>query len=93
RMKDPRSGYAKTFLRQMEDCLGLAIDKGVRIVTNAGGLNPHGLAVALRELAERLGISADIAFVDGDDLLDRTAELQLGDPLTANAYLGAFGIK
>ncbi|GAA3698702.1 acyclic terpene utilization AtuA family protein [Gordonia hankookensis] len=93
RMKDPRSGYAKTFLRQMEDCLGLAIDKGVRIVTNAGGLNPHGLAVALRELAERLGISADIAFVDGDDLLDRAAELQLGDPLTANAYLGAFGIK
>ncbi|GAC67799.1 acyclic terpene utilization AtuA family protein [Gordonia soli] len=93
RLKDPKTGYAKTFLRQMEDCLGLAVDKGVRIVTNAGGLNPHGLAVALRELADRLGVSADVAFVDGDDLVDRASELDLGTPLTANAYLGAFGIK
>ena len=45
RLKDPALGYAKTFLRQMEDCLGLAIDKGVRIVSNAGGLNPHGLSL------------------------------------------------
>ncbi|MEE3851162.1 acyclic terpene utilization AtuA family protein [Gordonia sp. LSe1-13] len=93
RMKDPKSGYAKTFLRQMEDCLGLAIDKGVRIVANAGGLNPHGLAVALRELADSLGVDAAIAFVDGDDLTDRAADLGLGNPLTANAYLGGFGIK
>ncbi len=93
RMKDPGLGYAKTFLRQMEDCLGLAIDKGVRIVANAGGVNPHGLAVALRQLAENLGIDAEVAFVDGDDLLDRVEELGLGTPLTANAYLGAFGIK
>ncbi|GAB91430.1 acyclic terpene utilization AtuA family protein [Gordonia rhizosphera] len=93
RMKDPKTGYAKTFLRQMEDCLGLAVDKGVRIVANAGGLNPHGLTVALRELAENLGIDAEVAFVDGDDLRDRAEELGLGTPLTANAYLGAFGIK
>ncbi|MFW0795494.1 acyclic terpene utilization AtuA family protein [Gordonia sp. CPCC 205515] len=93
RMKDPKTGYAKTFLRQMEDCLGLALDKGVRIVTNAGGLNPHGLTVALRELTEKLGLEADIAFVDGDDLGDRATELGLGEPLTANAYLGGFGIK
>lgn len=93
RLKDPTTGYAKTFLRQMEDCLGLAIDKGVRIVSNAGGLNPHGLAVALRGLAETLGLDVNVAFVDGDDLLDRAAELGLGSPLTANAYLGAFGIK
>ena len=93
RLKDPALGYAKTFLRQMEDCLGLAIDKGVRIVSNAGGLNPHGLAVALRELADKLGIDASVAFVDGDDLVDRADELGLGTPLTANAYLGAFGIK
>ena len=93
RMKDPKAGYAKTFLRQMEDCLGLAVDKGVRIVVNAGGLNPHGLTVALRELADSVGIDAGIAFVDGDDLTERAAELGLGTPLTANAYLGAFGIK
>lgn len=93
RLKDPNLGYAKTFLRQMEECLGLAIDSGVRIVSNAGGLNPHGLAVALRELAAKLGIDASVAFVAGDDLVDRAGELGLGDPLTANAYLGAFGIK
>ncbi|MGW5522514.1 acyclic terpene utilization AtuA family protein [Gordonia sp. NPDC003950] len=93
RLKDPTTGYAKTFLRQMEECLGLAVDKGVRIVANAGGLNPHGLAVALRELAERVGVDVGVAFVDGDDLLDRADELGLGKPLTANAYLGAFGIK
>jgi len=44
RMKDPSLGYAKTFLRQVEDTLGLALDKGVKIVANAGGLNPAGLA-------------------------------------------------
>ena len=93
RLKDPKTGYAKTFLRQMEECLGLAVDKGVRIVSNAGGLNPHGLAVALRELADKLGVDASIAFVDGDDILDRADDLGLGTPLTANAYLGAFGIK
>jgi hypothetical protein len=92
RMKHPDRGYAKTFLTQLEDCLGEARDRGVRIVTNAGGLNPAGLADAIRALTERLGIPARIAHVEGDDLQARAAELGLGDPLTANAYLGAWGI-
>lgn len=92
RMKHPERGYAKTFLTQLEDCLGEARDRGVRIVANAGGLNPAGLADAIRALAERLGIDARIAHVEGDDLLPRAAELGLGSPLTANAYLGAWGI-
>ncbi|HSQ65145.1 MAG TPA: acyclic terpene utilization AtuA family protein [Polyangiaceae bacterium] len=92
RMKDPRAGYAKTFHRQMEECLGLAIEKGVRIVTNAGGLAPAALAEALRALAAKLGIEARIAHVEGDDLLARAGELGLGAPLTANAYLGGWGI-
>jgi hypothetical protein len=92
RAKDPARGYARTFLAQMEECLGLAADRGVRIVVNAGGLHPAGLAAALRELAERLGVPSAIAHVEGDDLLPRAAELGLGVPLTANAYLGAFGI-
>src|SRR6478672_1253766 len=92
RMKDPNRGYAKTFLRQAEDCLGLALDRGVRIVANAGGLNPAGLADALREVNDKLGLSATIAHVEGDDLIGRAAELGLGSPLTANAYLGAWGI-
>ena len=92
RMKNPDGGYAKTFLRQLEECLGLAKDKGVRIVANAGGLNPAGLATAVRALADRLGIEASVAHVEGDDLLPRAGELGLGSPLTANAYLGAWGI-
>ncbi|BBX42039.1 acyclic terpene utilization AtuA family protein [Mycobacterium simiae] len=92
KMKHPERGYAKTFLTQLEDCLGEACDRGVRIVANAGGLNPAGLAEAIRGLAERLGIPARVAHVEGDDLLPRVAELGLGTPLTANAYLGAWGI-
>ncbi|MCZ4569321.1 acyclic terpene utilization AtuA family protein [Rhodococcus erythropolis] len=92
RMKDPSLGYAKTFLRQVEDTLGLALDRGVKIVANAGGLNPAGLADALREVNTRLGLNAKIAHVEGDDLVSRADELGLGSPLTANAYLGAWGI-
>ncbi|RZS43671.1 uncharacterized protein DUF1446 [Herbihabitans rhizosphaerae] len=92
RLKDPSRGYAKTFLRQMEQNLALAKAKGVTIVANAGGLNPAGLADALRDLAKRLDVDVSIAHVDGDDLLPRAAELGLGSPVTANAYLGAWGI-
>ncbi|MEO3925316.1 acyclic terpene utilization AtuA family protein [Micromonosporaceae bacterium B7E4] len=85
RHRDPELGYARTFLRQLEPCLGTALDRGVRIVTNAGGLHPAGLAAALGTLADRLGLPARIGYVEGDSL-DRP------DTLTANAYLGAFGI-
>ncbi|MEU4715270.1 acyclic terpene utilization AtuA family protein [Micromonospora purpureochromogenes] len=85
RMRDPALGYAKTFLRQLEGCLGTALDRGVRIVTNAGGLNPAGLAAAIGSLADRLGLTARIGYVEGD-------ALARPDALTANAYLGAFGI-
>jgi hypothetical protein len=104
RAKNPELGYAKTFLRQLEDTLGLALDKGVKIVANAGGLNPGALASAVRDLAERLGLSATVAHVEGDDLLARGDELGFRAPagrseatgdmtlLAANAYLGAWGI-
>ena len=92
RAKSPDRGYAKTFLTQLEDCLGLALDKGVRIVANAGGLNPAGLVTAVGALAERLGLSVHVAHVEGDDLVGRAEELGFGTPLAANAYLGAWGI-
>ena len=88
-LKDPGLGYARTFVRQAEDCLGLALEKGVRIVSNAGGLNPAGLAARLREIARGLGLDPVIAHVEGDDL--RPLGLWSG-ALTANAYLGGFGI-
>ena len=97
RMKDPSLGYARTFLRQLETTLGLAQDRGVRIVCNAGGLNPAGLADAVRALAARLGLDVAVAHVEGDDLLPRADELGLTGPdgrkpLAANAYLGGWGI-
>ncbi|MEE2054555.1 acyclic terpene utilization AtuA family protein [Nocardiopsis umidischolae] len=91
-LADPGRGYARTFLGQMRDCLTLITERRVRVVTNAGGLNPRGLADRLTELADGLGLDPRIACVTGDDLLHRAEELDLGSPLTANAYLGAFGI-
>jgi hypothetical protein len=107
KLKDPNGGYATTFLRQLEDCLGLAWEKGVRIVANAGGLNPAGCATAVRDLAQRLGLRVKVAHVEGDDVLPRMSELTAAgvdfahldtgaaltaDPLSANAYLGGWGI-
>ncbi|HEX5267228.1 MAG TPA: acyclic terpene utilization AtuA family protein [Acidimicrobiales bacterium] len=104
------TGYATTFLRQMEEVLGTCVDRGIRVVTNAGGLNPAGLAEKMRELADRLGTPVNVAHIEGDDLLGRIEELVAtgvpldhmdtgqpwsdlpGKPVTANAYLGAWGI-
>ena len=97
-------GYATTFLTQMEQVLGDCVDRRIKVVTNAGGLNPAGCATKVRELAERLGLDVAVAHVEGDDLLDRVdglrphlAHLDTGapltaDPVSANAYLGGWGI-
>ncbi|GIH18196.1 acyclic terpene utilization AtuA family protein [Rugosimonospora africana] len=85
RARDPSLGYARTFLRQLRSCLGEALDRGVKIVVNAGGLNPAGLADALTELADSAGRPAAIGYVTGD-------AIERPDALAANAYLGAFGI-
>ena len=110
RMKDPKAGYVPTFLRQMESILGECLAKSIKIVSNAGGLNPRGLARDLGAVAERLGLHPKIAVVEGDDLMGRLSDLEAsGEPLahletgvplkrapggvvTANAYLGGFGI-
>jgi hypothetical protein len=92
RLKNADGGYAKTFLRQLESTLGTALERGVKIVTNAGGLNPRSLSLAVGELAQRLGLDVRVAHVEGDELLPRAEELRLGSPVTANAYLGAWGI-
>jgi hypothetical protein len=88
-LKDAGLGYARTFVRQVEDCLGAALETGVKLVANAGGLNPAGLAEKLREVAAGLGLDPAIAHVEGDDV--RALGLSK-DALTANAYLGGFGI-
>ena len=110
RLEHPDLGFATTFLTQMEQVLGTCLAEGIVVVSNAGGLNPAGCAEALSALAARLGLSPKVAYVQGDDLLDRLDELaeagidlpnldtgeSLADlgvsPLTANAYLGGWGI-
>ncbi len=87
-LKDPSLGYARTFVRQLEECLGTALERGVRIVSNAGGLNPAGLADQVREVARGLGLDPAVAYVEGDDVRSHGFD----GALTANAYLGGFGI-
>jgi hypothetical protein len=84
RRKDPSLGYATTFLRQMEDVLGSCLERGVKIVANAGGLNPQGLAAKLTELAARLGLPAQVAYITGDDLAPAIGDLQAAGHELAN---------
>ena len=136
RAKRPGAGFARTFVDQMEQVMGTCLDRGIKVVSNAGGLDPGGCADAVAEVADRLGLAPTIAYVDGDDLMPRLPELLAsgalrpfdpstpaapdprlrrdfgeaglrnpdaneggtvfgGDPgrfVTANAYLGCFGI-
>ncbi len=106
RARKPGGGYAGTFVAQMEEVMGTCLDRGIKVVTNAGGLDPDGCAEAVAEVADRLGLSPRIAWVGGDDLTGRMDELVAAgaigpfgdepfDPdgmLTANAYLGCWGI-
>ncbi len=99
RRKQPELGYATDFIDAMRDVLGDALARGVRIVANAGGINPQGCAAALRALAAQQGLAPRIALVEGDDVSALLPELRaegLALPatvLSANAYLGALPIK
>lgn len=107
RQKDPAAGYATDFVDvAMRATLKDLVARGIRVVSNAGGMNPRGCVAALRRLADELGVEVSIATVEGDDVLpfaeslreggvrelggDRTLPTRL---LSANAYLGALPIK
>ena len=109
RARRPGTGYARSFLTQMEQVMGTCLDQGIRVVANAGGLDPDRCAEAVAEIGERLGLAPRVAYVNGDDLLPRLEELrdagvslahlETGEPVgdvgrfvSANAYLGCFGI-
>lgn len=74
--KRPELGYAVTFLKQMEGVMGTCLDKGIKVVVNAGGLNPSGLAKALKDVAKTLQLNPKIAYIEGDNLMPRLADLQ-----------------
>ena len=104
RNRNADGGYATTFLTQMEQVLGTCADRGIKVVSNAGGLNPSGCAERVREIAEKLGVSVRVAHIEGDDLMARIDGLRphldnldtgarlTAEPVSANAYLGGFGI-
>ena len=76
KLKNPEAGYTPTFLKQMEEIMGECLDKKIKVVSNAGGLNPRGLAQELLKIAEKLGLHPRIACIEGDDLMARLGELQ-----------------
>ena len=69
--KRPGGGYARSFVTQMEQVMGTCVERGVKVVSNAGGLDPDGCAEAVAEVAEGLGLSPTIAYVTGDNLMGR----------------------
>src|ERR1019366_5340676 len=80
--RDASRGWAHTFLTQMEEVLGTCVDRGIKVATTAGGLNPAGLADQVGRLADRLGLAVSVAHIEGDDLLPRVGELRAdGHPL------------
>jgi hypothetical protein len=83
RLKDADLGYARTFLRQLEEVAETCKARGIKIVVNAGGLNPAGCAAAARAIYQKLGIDAVVAHLEGDDLKEKLGDLQArGEALT-----------
>ncbi len=87
--RDPERSYATTFYRQMEQVLGTCVERGIKVVANAGGLNPGKLADRLRSLAAELGIEVKVAHVEGDDILGSIEKLQAGGEELSHLDTGA----
>jgi hypothetical protein len=89
RARDPRAGYARDFIGQVEQALPLLAERGTRVISNAGGVNPLGCRGALLEMAQRNGRSLEVAAVVGDDLLERLGELNASGVTLDNMDDGA----
>jgi len=111
KLKRDTGGYVGTFLKQLKEVLAICKEKNIKVVSNAGGLNPSGMAEAVETMALELGLDIKVAYIDGDDLMPQMETLQAkgerfenmdkgialsetkNPVLTANVYLGAWGIK
>ncbi|HOM13414.1 MAG TPA: acyclic terpene utilization AtuA family protein, partial [Rubrivivax sp.] len=90
RLKKPELGYATDFVAvTMNAILKDVVGRGIRIVSNAGGVNPEGCAAALRALAAEQGVSVRIATVSGDDVMPLLPALRQGTPAVAELQSGA----
>ena len=77
-------GYVGTFLKQFKDVASACQERGIKIVTNAGGLNPVSMAAKVEEIVEELGLNLKVAYIDGDDLIPRLDELNEEGELLKN---------
>lgn len=111
RQQDDTTGYVGTFLKQFKEVAALCLERKIKVVVNAGGLNPEGMANQVKLILAEQGLQANVAWIEGDNLVPRLQALQnrgnllanidsgiallvaKGQPVTANAYLGAWGIK
>jgi hypothetical protein len=106
RQKLPEAGFPPDFVGYLKEYLPDIARRGIRVVSNAGGVNPRGCAAALRAVCESLGLALRIAVVEGDDVMPHIDALRAQDVreagsgaalparlLTANAYLGALPIR
>jgi hypothetical protein len=82
-------GFARTFVRALDDVLELIVDRQVKVVVNAGGLDPLGAAQAVRGSLREQGLAARVASISGDDLIGRLTELQSGGETFVNLQTGA----
>jgi len=87
-MLSGRPGYARTFLTQVEQVLPTCLERGIKIVSNAGGLDPAGCAAAVSELAGRAGLTPVVAHIEGDDLVARVPDLMSAGYPLANTDTG-----
>ncbi|MUL46289.1 DUF1446 domain-containing protein [Mycobacterium sp. CBMA293] len=108
--KNPETGYARTFLTQFKQVVADCAARGIKVVVNAGGLNPAGMAHQVRQIIADAGVDLKVAHVEGDNLMPQLDELRAAgvgytnidtgqsledsglQPVSANAYLGGWGI-
>lgn len=108
--KDPETGYARTFLDQFAQVARTCAEREIKIVVNAGGLNPSGMADKVRSVIYDLGLDLTVAHIEGDNLMPELPRMQAEgiefrhldkditlaesgvQPVSANAYLGGWGI-
>ena len=81
-------GYVGTFLKQFKDVAVSCQEKNIKIVTNAGGLNPSSMAEKIEEIIQELSLNLKVAYIDGDDLIPRIEELKEADEPLANIEKG-----
>ena len=87
--RGPQMGYVGTFLKQLEEVARTCSDKGIKIVVNAGGLNPRSMAEETQKVLDKLGVKSRVAWIDGDDLIPRLPDLAAQGETLANIDTGA----